>query len=434
MNYKFAKIILILVMLFSFITTATAYNVQFSDNSKSTPLRWQNKKIPVSFSRSLLNQNSISKEEVLKAINSSLETWENAADIRFIENWSDENSVSPLGKNGDSINLVTISQTSENLLLFNGDASDNAARTRVFFNRKGNITESDIVLNPYTRFSTDGSIGTYDFEAVLTHELGHLLGLEHSDALGSTMFANQGKNGIYNLKSFAPRTLSADDISGIRSLYGTTSVLNDCCGSISGKILVTGKSQAKKFKVFLEDTKTNAFIAEVFTDNDGNFNFDGLSAGDYNLFSKSLVANLSVEKIGTVTVLPNEKTAFNSKLKLQQKNFEMQFIGFNGQIANLAVPLNSGKSYTVYVAGKNLDSANLSASVNSSLIKVNPKSLMNHDYGSDISVLSFEVLLDSNLSNGEYSISLTDKKGNSDYLFGSLSVDEMQNPWFSYIF
>ena len=435
MNYKPAKIITILFTLLSFVTAATAYNVQFADNSKSQPLRWQSKKIPIAFSRSFLNQSSISEDEVLKAINSSLATWEDVADIQFVETWTDNNAVSPLGKSGDGVNLITISQTPENLLLFNGEASDNAARTRVFFNRKGNITEADIVLNPYARFTTDGNFGTYDLEAVLTHELGHLLGLEHSDVLAATMFANQGKNGVYNLQSFSPRTLSADDISGIRSIYGAKTEETDCCGSVNGKISVLGKSSTAKFKVFAEDLKTGSFIAEVLTDNDGNFVFNGLTAGDYVLHSKIADSNGStVEEIGTVNVTAGESETINKRIKLRQKDFELQFVGFNGQIANLTVPLNSGKSYVIYVAGKNLDAETLTATVNSPFFKVNPKSLVSHDYGSEISVLSFEVILRPDVPKGDYSISLTDKNGKIDHLFGCLSVEEMKNPWFSFTF
>lgn len=437
MNYKPTKIIFILLTLFSFIATATAYNVQFADNAKTTSLSWKSKKIPISFSKSLLdpNSNKISEDEILQAINGSLATWESVANIKFEETWSEKKSVSPLGKSGDGTNLVTSSQSSENLLLFSGESSENAARTRVFFNRQGNITEADIVLNPYVQFSTDGSLGTYDLESVLTHEIGHLLGLEHSDIPSATMFERQGKNGIYNLKSFIPRTLSADDITGIRSLYGASSEEIDCCGSISGNITTFVKNSTNKFRIFAQDSQNGRFIADVLTDEEGNFSFDGLTAGNYVLFAKSTdPQNLSVEEVGNVEVSNGKTVTINKKLKVKQKNFGLQFVGFNGQIANLAVPLNSGRSYTVYVAGNNLNTKNLTASIDSPFIKVNPNTFTEHDYGSEIAVISFEVILKPDVPSGDYSISLRDKEGNVDYLFGCLSVEEMINPWYSYIF
>lgn len=435
MNCKFAKIFLIFLTLLSFVTAAAAYNVQFADDSKKIPLRWQDKKIPVAFSKSFLNQNSVSEDEIQRAIKGSLAAWENVADIQFIQTWTDDNSVSPLGKNGDGVNLITISQVSDNLLLFSGDASDNAGRTRVFFNREGNITEADIVLNPYARFSTDGSFGTYDLESVLTHEIGHLLGLEHSDILAATMFAEQGKNGVYNLQSFSPRTLSADDISGIRSIYGAKSEEIDCCGSINGKISVLAKTLSKKFKVFAEDLTTGRFVAEVMTDEDGNFVFEGLTTGSYVLYSTSAeLSNTAYEEIGTAEISANKRGTINKKIKFRQKNFDIQFVGFNGQIANLPIPLNAGKNYVVYAAGKNLNTDKLNVSVNSPFIKVNPKSFTSHDYGAELSVISFEITLSPDVPKGDYSISMIDKNGNTDTLFGCLSVEEMKNPWFSFIF
>lgn len=53
--------------------------------------------------------------------------------------------------------------------------------------------------------------GSRDLRAVITHELGHVLGLEHSDDASSTMYA------VYT--GSAQANLAADDVAGICSLY-----------------------------------------------------------------------------------------------------------------------------------------------------------------------------------------------------------------------
>jgi matrixin/putative peptidoglycan binding protein len=53
---------------------------------------------------------------------------------------------------------------------------------------------------------------TFDVETVALHELGHILGLAHSNVAGSVMFPSVSSN-------FTKRALTQDDIDGIRSLY-----------------------------------------------------------------------------------------------------------------------------------------------------------------------------------------------------------------------
>ncbi len=53
---------------------------------------------------------------------------------------------------------------------------------------------------------------TFDIETVALHEIGHLLGLAHSNVAGSVMFPTVSSN-------FTKRALTQDDIDGVRSLY-----------------------------------------------------------------------------------------------------------------------------------------------------------------------------------------------------------------------
>ena len=331
--------------------------------------------------------------------------------------------------------MITIAQTPENLVLFGGDATETAARTRVFFNRRGTITEADIILNPYSQFSTDESIGTFDLEATVTHEIGHLLGLEHSSVVGATMYEHQGKNGIYNLPNTAPRSLSEDDKSGIRAIYGSNSLDGNCCGTISGKVTFTFGRTISDYQIWVEDSASGRIAAGVMTSFGGKFNIEGLSAGKYRLFAQEhATGTTSAVDLGDFEVEGGKITAVSERISAKPKHFDLQLIGFNGQISQVAVPLNGKRTYVIYVGGKNLDAEKLKVKFNSPYFSVVPDSFINHDYGTDISVFSFEVAVAENAEAGAYSFSLQSASGVMDYIVGAIVIKDTVNPWFKYNF
>jgi hypothetical protein len=89
------------------------------------------------------------------------------------------------------------------------------ARTSITFDpNTGAIFDADIEINSFdNEFSTDDTVVTTDLQAVLTHEVGHFIGLDHSLFENATMQAN------YDLFNLGARTLSSDDIAGICSIY-----------------------------------------------------------------------------------------------------------------------------------------------------------------------------------------------------------------------
>src|SRR5215212_8154087 len=199
-----------------------SYTLQFTDATNSVQVRWHTNTITVGFSSSLSAPQSNIKagSDVIGAMRRALRRWEKVANIRFIVNASELQSVSAPGTRGDGVSLITVAHTAENLAPFNGAGVEMSGRTRIFSTVSGSITEADIVLNPAQSFSSDGTTGTYDLEATFAHEVGHLLGLEHSAVLGSTMQPRQGRNGIYDLSSFSSRSLSEDDRAGVSAIYG----------------------------------------------------------------------------------------------------------------------------------------------------------------------------------------------------------------------
>jgi hypothetical protein len=406
---------------------------QRSDEVQNTRLRWRSGPIRISLSTSLTraNPNIRAGSEVAEAIERSFAAWERAGAPAFELVWSDRQTVSAAGNAGDSFSLITISQTPENLLLFSRDSSDVSARTRVFFNGKGAITEADIVLNPYQQFSTDGSIGTFDLESTLTHEIGHLLGLEHSAVFGATMHDNYGKNGVFSLQSFSARTLSDDDIASLHGLYGAKDDTENCCGVIAGRVLTSAKP-GRGMRIWAEDAVTGKVSAETGAAADGGFRLEGLPAGEYRLYAQGTAGSkgaLPVGNIGQYTVEKGQTVNAVKRIADRAWNTELRYVGFNYQLSELAVSLNRGKSYTVYLGGRNLDVGKIGVEVNSPYLSVVKDTIESFDYGEGLSVISFEIRVRPETPLGDYSISIRSENGEKRTIIGGLTIEEFVNPW-----
>jgi hypothetical protein len=108
-----------------------------------------------------------------------------------------------------------------NLVIFRDDAWRHAdegsviARTCLTFDATtGAILDADIEVNSLeVELSTDDVEISNDLQAILTHEIGHFLGLDHSHAPGATMQED------YERADLGARTLSSDDEAGICSIY-----------------------------------------------------------------------------------------------------------------------------------------------------------------------------------------------------------------------
>jgi hypothetical protein len=349
---------MVLLLLLAMASPAFATSVSQPGDAKLIDLRWRSGPITVAISASLLRENSNVKHDsdVAGAIRRSFETWSRVANVELREVPSDKLSASAAGPAGDGVSLITIAQTPENVLLFAKDPEGVAATTRVFYNRRGVITEADIVLNPYQQFSTDGTFGTFDLESTLTHEIGHLLGLGHSEVRGSTMFENYGRNGVLGVPRFMSRSLSADDIAAVRAIYGVRREDEACCGRIQGELIVPGK-QIRTIDVWIEDSSGRVYGSSRVSAS-GEYSFAGLDEGNYRVFAQEAgrAKNaLHAQPAGTALVKAGETTEASARTILAAGDLELNYLGINGQLSEMAVALSPGRSYVVYLGGRNLD-------------------------------------------------------------------------------
>ena len=87
------------------------------------------------------------------------------------------------------------------------------ALASVWADTSGAIVAFDVQIDGAVDWSTDGDPDAYDLQAAITHEVGHVLGIEHSPYEEATMFASQGLGDGWR------QALAPDDEDAARFLY-----------------------------------------------------------------------------------------------------------------------------------------------------------------------------------------------------------------------
>jgi hypothetical protein len=377
-------------------------------------LKWRTQTIRISVSSSLLQPNSGIKlgSDVSGALERALARWSAATGLKFVVESSERQSVSASGVAGDGVSLITIAQTPENLQLFSKDPFAESARTRVFYNRRGGITEADIVLNPFQQFSTDGSFGTFDLETTLTHELGHLLGLRHSSDLGSMMSERTGSNGAVALM---PRDLGLSDLAAIHALYAFDS--EDCCSVVKGRVSYEPRATGN-VSIWAED-KLGRVAGVVEAGSDGSYSLGGLgSNGEYRLFwTRQDGATNSSGLLG----VPNVEGELSKRIGSKRGEIGQIFLGTGSETGDTALRLKAGDQYIISVAAKGWK-GNLAIRFSSGSLAVDPASVTRVIQDGDTGLYSFIVSVDQNTPAGSYSLTIERPDGARASVIGAAVV------------
>ncbi len=250
-------------------------------SSGQTP-KWS--AMPVSYWINESGLSQLSNGSEFQAVNGSFQTWQNVqtADVRFI--YRGTTSTRTVGRDG--INLISFADDSTPL-----GSSVIAATFSFFRSDSGAIVtdEADIIFNPAFQYSTSGEENKFDIQSVLTHEIGHLLGLDHAALISSVMVP------FAAVSQLDQRTLSYDDIAGVSEIYPKASTA-PAVGQIRG-IIQTGAAAVFGAHVVALERDGTALVSTL-SQPDGSYVLGFLPAGAYRLMAEPLDLPVTEQNIG----------------------------------------------------------------------------------------------------------------------------------------
>lgn len=280
-----------LFFIFFYISSVNAY--VFSLDNDGNKVKWSSNVNTVRYYLDASNNRSLNTSSVNTIFTNSLNQW-NSASLIKLEGYTSD------GNRSNNRNDVFFSSSD---LFFPG--SGIVGLTMVAYEEEtGEIVETDIVLNDNLSLSTNPNSDFYIGD-IFSHEVGHSIGMGHSEVQHSTMF--------YKLTN-GQDTLSDDDKAGAYALYPDNDKKSSINGRVVGKDSSIGIFGAHISAISLD---TLELKASAISDINGNFSISGLDSSDqYFLYTKP---------IDLKEHIPNYYFAANSNFCLNNRNYVGSF-------------------------------------------------------------------------------------------------------------
>lgn len=275
-----------------------AAHVRLRNPANGALLRWSTPSA-VSIVVSSTGSDDIADDSETSAVRLAVREW-NRADgsaLRLVEN------AAPAVRaradwESDDLHLVWFDEQNSSEW-FTG-SSGTVAITPVWFNSAGVIVDADVLFNGRDwRFTTSRESGRFDVQDVATHELGHLLGLDHSPHDGASMYPYVDPAVLLH------RSLSADDVAGARHIAPSAA-----WGSVSG-VLERASGGALVGAHVVARTLDGHPRAATLSDAGGAWTLRGLAAGEYEIYCTPLDAAVGP---GNLTTFDGVQTDFGARV------------------------------------------------------------------------------------------------------------------------
>ncbi len=245
--------------------------------------------------------------DIDRIVAASFRAWENVetSELQFV--------------NAGSGNFVKSSTDRDNVISFDRSGveigvpagSGVIAITTINWDDQGRISDSDITFNgrdfEFSVTEVFPGPGPVDLQDVMTHEIGHLIGLDHTPLAGPTSirptmnpFASQQAPGV-------ARTLEVDDIAGATHLYPSASATQ--LGTITGQVTNRDSTSVFGVHVVAYDVSSGNFTVSALSgaagnnkgrDGDGRYEISGLPPGQYRVGIEPVGGSVSAENFGGI--------------------------------------------------------------------------------------------------------------------------------------
>ena len=279
MTRRVARIGVTLLVLGASVQTGEAYLRQsFVVGGERVSIRWASRTIPYSVANVAVP--GVTVDALEAALQRASQSWTSAPGSNIAFQYQGRTTARPLEADGrNTIGFLRIPE-------LEGALGVTVTLTDIV---SGEVVESDMFLNSASDWSVAaaGEEDAYDVESIALHEMGHMLGLNHS-ALGyvelrddearlaaaeTVMFPFAFEPG-----SIAARTLKRDDIAGVAAIYPEPDHLADT-GTIRAHVKLAGRDVFGAH-VMAFNPISGAMVAGFVLEN-GEVSIAGLSPGPY---------------------------------------------------------------------------------------------------------------------------------------------------------
>ena len=237
-------------------------------------------------------------------VTSSSDSWNDAGSARIISAHKGSTAGftlgdgSPMIKFGDPLNACTGNCLAATFITFFSQRAAGAPSFR--------IEDADVVTNLAFNWTSEGEdpngVGCsneFFIEGVMVHEVGHALGLDHTNVAGATMFPS------VSACNNTPATTEVDDENGILALYGTAS----CASSLFAPCLAYTQYLTGPGNTDVQPCNGSFSMAGSGTIRGWS---EGPATADYDLFLDKLVGGFWTQVASATTASPNDMITFSA--------------------------------------------------------------------------------------------------------------------------